>query len=442
MAKQVFRKISLERLSSPEQLDQLITITSPAAWASLLAIGVLLIVAIVWGMYGSIPTKVQGQGILLSQGGVASVQAVASGKITQVQVQVGDLIEKGNVVAQIQQDDLLEQIKQAQLRLNNLETTFREKNKNEAETAMIRLQQLRKDETNLQQHIQNLQIQVNAQQSLKQQQEKLKAGMQSLVDDGVVPRNTVLEIENDIVAIEQQINVLRLEIEKARNEVNDILLAIKTLESSRSAEELQQAQEIEQAQLAIENLQRLYAQNAQITSDYTGKVLEVAVKEGALVRPGDPMLFVEEFSEGGELEAVLYFSPLTGKQIRPGMDVRLSPSTVKQEEYGFMQGVVAHVDEFPSTFQAMMQTLQNQSLAQFLSADIAPIKVVARLQTDAATVSGYAWSSGNGPPVRIGSGTICAAEVTVHEQAPITLVLPILKKFLFGAENPLEQQKE
>jgi hypothetical protein len=110
MAKQIFRKVSLERLSSPEQLDLMLKITSPAGWLSLLTIGLLLVMGILWGIYGSIPTKVIGKGILIKSGGVFSVDAPTSGKITGIYANVDSIIEKGQIVARIAQPNILDQI--------------------------------------------------------------------------------------------------------------------------------------------------------------------------------------------------------------------------------------------------------------------------------------------------------------------------------------------
>lgn len=46
MARQIYRKKALDRLDSPEQLDQLLTIVSPMGWAALLALVALVIWAI------------------------------------------------------------------------------------------------------------------------------------------------------------------------------------------------------------------------------------------------------------------------------------------------------------------------------------------------------------------------------------------------------------
>jgi HlyD family secretion protein len=43
---QLLRKASLERLSSPEQLDMIMRVTSPLGWVALVAIGVLIVAGI------------------------------------------------------------------------------------------------------------------------------------------------------------------------------------------------------------------------------------------------------------------------------------------------------------------------------------------------------------------------------------------------------------
>ena len=65
----LFRKAALDRLSSPEDLDRLVSISSPRAWIALFGIGLLLAVAVAWSVFGTIPTRVKGQGILINSGG-------------------------------------------------------------------------------------------------------------------------------------------------------------------------------------------------------------------------------------------------------------------------------------------------------------------------------------------------------------------------------------
>ena len=73
MKNSIFREVSLERLSSPEQLDQMMSVTSPRAWFALIGISAILLTAILWGIFGSIPYKTNGEGILIKSEGVYNI---------------------------------------------------------------------------------------------------------------------------------------------------------------------------------------------------------------------------------------------------------------------------------------------------------------------------------------------------------------------------------
>jgi hypothetical protein len=65
MQSSVFRKVALERLSSPEQLDQLIQITTPKGWLALFGLLLMIATAVLWALFGSVPTQVAGQAVLI-----------------------------------------------------------------------------------------------------------------------------------------------------------------------------------------------------------------------------------------------------------------------------------------------------------------------------------------------------------------------------------------
>ena len=58
----IFRARAIERLSTPEQLDQLVGITRPADWAALIVIVLGLAALGAWSVAGRIPTYVGGEG--------------------------------------------------------------------------------------------------------------------------------------------------------------------------------------------------------------------------------------------------------------------------------------------------------------------------------------------------------------------------------------------
>lgn len=430
--KEIFRKVALERASSPEQLDQLITITTPAGWVSLLGIFIFLAAAVIWSIYGSIPTQVEGRGILLFHEGVLSIQAQNTGKITRISVDAGDMVQKGQIIARIEREDLIERIKTAQAELKALETSFEEKKRTETETVKIQREKLRLDRLNQQQAIKNLESQLEAENTFKQQQESFRDGLRKLVKEGIIGKNKLLEIENDLVKIGQRISSIKLDIQTSKNQLNAIEIELKKIEGSGSLDELTQEQRVEKAKNEIRSLQSAFAQSSQVLSPDSGRIIEVLQRENDLVNSGMTLFLLEKSGENLEMEAIIYFPALTGKQVQRGMRAQITPSIVKREEFGFLEGTVTEVDQYPSTFMAVMKTIQNEALARLLTSDQTPIKVRASLMRDQNTVSGYKWSSRLGPPMTLDRGTLCFVNVTVREQAPITLVMPLLRKYMLG----------
>jgi hypothetical protein len=61
----LFRKEALERISSPEQLDQLMQIVSLKDWLPLASIGFLVSLVLIWSIAGRIPIFVESKGLLI-----------------------------------------------------------------------------------------------------------------------------------------------------------------------------------------------------------------------------------------------------------------------------------------------------------------------------------------------------------------------------------------
>ena len=50
----VFREKSLEKINSPDQMDDYIRVTTPSVWIALLALVVLLVGILAWSIFGSV----------------------------------------------------------------------------------------------------------------------------------------------------------------------------------------------------------------------------------------------------------------------------------------------------------------------------------------------------------------------------------------------------
>lgn len=159
-----------------------------------------------------------------------------------------------------------------------------------------------------------------------------------------------------------------------------------------------------------------------VVSLFQGRMDSVVVEEGMLLERGQHVAVVKEGND--PLSAFVFVPGEQGKQLKKGMKVQVLPSTVKAQEFGYIQGEVTSVSQFPVTKDEMFLLLENQSLVDTLRTRDAQIRVDVRLLRDPSTPSGFKWSSSKGPPFAITRGTLCTATFVLGEERPMNLVLP------------------
>jgi hypothetical protein len=74
----------------------------------------------------------------------------------------------------------------------------------------------------------------------------------------------------------------------------------------------------------------------------------------------------------------------------------------------------------------MMRTLGNENLVTLLTGHDASVRVSVELLPSNDTVSGYEWSSPEGPPLTIPSGALVQGEIIINRERPIGKVIPYL----------------
>jgi len=415
----LFRNVALDRLSSPEQLDQVLQVTTPKGWVALLTLGALIVLALVWGIFGTVPTKVQGMGIFISGEGVKDISAPVDGEVTIVYVSSGDFVSRGQMVARIAQPQLVTEISQTRSRISELENRKEQARAYILNEMAMQTEQNTRERNRIDREISNIQDQIESLQERKENQE-------TLLQSGLITRQQYLATRAEIKSLQQ--SIVRLSNEKLQ-------IPLRTLQLQEK-----QQQRIRELQMQISNVRReLQAreerleESSKVYSPHSGNILEVPVTEGSLISPGTRIASLELAGEAvEELVGVLYVSAEEGKQVQPGMQAHLIPSTVRAEEDGSMLGLVTSASDFPATREGMMRILRNELLVQQLSQAGSPIEIMVSPIPSPDTFSGYKWTSAKGPEQIIRSGTMKTGSVIVDEQAPITLVIPWLKRNILG----------
>jgi HlyD family secretion protein len=412
-SERIFRAVALDRASSPEQLDQLVDITRPRDWIAGLVIVSCLAAVIAWSIIGRIPTRVPGEGILISGGGrVVDAVSSAAGRLASIDVAVGDHVSNGQPIARIAQTDV-------EQRHRSASEVYREREREHAVlTAAIERELAAKSKNFATLESAFDQIIHATDQRIEYLIVEIR-NLEGLLAKGYTTRRNVEDRRRELADAQQRKTDTDNEILKLRAQKLD-------LEAQRDRDRQESQFRLNEARRQMDQLAGELGQNTQVASPIEGRVIEVKISPGSVLGVGTPVIAIE--TEGTTLDAVIYIPADRGKSVKPGMEVRLEPSTVKREEFGTLIGMVATISEFPVTPQGMAAVLHNDTLVTRFSRDGAPYAAVVRLQPDAATVSGYRWAVGAGPPIHLTTGTLARAEITTRKQRPLDLVVPIIKR--------------
>ncbi|MGA3324830.1 MAG: NHLP bacteriocin system secretion protein [Terriglobia bacterium] len=407
----IFRKTSLERLSSPEQLDTIMRVTGAKKWLALVGMFLILGVAVIWGYEGTIETKVSGSGVIVRAGTVLNVVASGSGLVTSINVNLGDRVKADQLIAKVSDPEMLEKIRLAR---SALEEAKAERERNlllRQQGAQLQLDALARDQANAQREIQELGEQV------KIATEQISVDNQ-LLTKGLITRQQTLQDQQKLVQIKGQIESLQAKIKQIEADQYTARTNPERFDEEMKA----RIAELERNLAGLENQMEI---QSSVESPYDGQVIEMKAVPGSLVAAGSPILSIQP--QGNTLEVLVYLPSLQAKAVQPGMAAEISPSTVKREEFGFIRGKVVYAGEFPASFDALMRNFQNETLVRSIMTGGPVTELRVTLERDPMTSSGYKWSSSRGPEITISSGTLCTVEVITRHQPPVSLLFPFFK---------------
>jgi len=413
-ASKIFRKVALERMSSPEQLDQLLRVTTPRRWLALLSLIAILVAAVAWGYLGELTTRVSGQGVLIRTGEVRNVVPLGAGQVLEITVRVGDLVAIGQVIGTVAQPALVDRIRLARSRLAETIAQRDEILKVRANRERLQIEALRRERANTEREIEGL---LEEAQAIREQ----IPVDEELLAKGLITKSQVSDTRARLENTQATVSARRARL--AQLDATEFETGTTNIEANRAMEN-----HVVELEREVGMLEGQLRSESQVVSPYAGQVLEIKVSPGALVSIGTPIISLQPNVD--TLEAVLYVPAERAKDLRPGMDAEILPTTVRREEYGFIRGTVTFVSDYPATEAATMRVFENAPLVQALSARGPVTEVRVQMITDAGTPSGYRWSSTLGAPVTLSGGTLCVGDVVTRRQRPINLVVPELKATL------------
>lgn len=411
-----FRKSALEKLSTPEKLDQLIKITDSKSWIALITIALALGTGVLWSVLGKVKTKLDVIGVI--QGGeVHEVVSTSQGQLIELKVSIGDRVSRGDIIATLEQPELRQQIEDAQAVLNDRTLEMSKLMSYRGEGSRLQKQFINQSRKSIEGEIA----------AEKKKQSFLSHQLQSeseLLTKGLITKS---QVENT----RQQIEASKNTIERLKGQFADVSNQEHDVDFDLQQKVILQNQRIAEAQRNLDFLIERYKIQKEINSPYDGEVVEVLTDRGVVVGAGTPLFKVknDEGANQSNLSTVLYIPAENGKKIKSGMEALVAPSTIKPQEYGFIKGRVTYVSDFPVTQQGMLTSVKNDQLAKVFLASGPLFEVHVDFEKDSSSFSGFKWTSAKGPNLLVKEGTSCLGKITIKEERPITIVIPAFKKF-------------
>jgi HlyD family secretion protein len=408
------REVAAEDAIGTERLDRLLTVTTPRSWIALVTIAALIAVAITWSLLGRISTYVEANGVFLRDGGrIASASAAGSGTLSQVLVAKGDHVVAGQLVAHIASPELEQQAANLRALVAERENELQRQRSSTHTEIEVRRSALRQRSAGL------TEVQSDARRRVEAIKRRL-ADEQQLFDAQIVTRSAVLQVQSqldqaqqDLTSAGDQLIQLELELGDATRQGDE---RVKNAEFSLTEAQRQLSEQIQSVRIT-----------AEVRSPVAGNVDEIQLRPGSLVARGQSILTLETEAEG--LIFIIFPSLRDGEQVQPGQEVRISPNWTVREEEGTMLGSVSEISKLPITRDGLRTLLHSDDLIRHFS-DAGPVFMVrVKLQRDPSTASGYAWTSSRGMPVQVESGSFGEAEVLVKSQLPISLAIPVLRRW-------------
>jgi HlyD family secretion protein len=414
-----FRKKALEKLRAPEELDQILKIVSPSSWLLLIALIIAVIATFIWGIYGSIPSRISGKGIFLTRDN-ALVDAVAyeHGKILAVYVKYGQQVAKDELLLTITREDLDQKIDELKKKMMVLTIEKETVEKLIASEVDAQSGYVQKQAAAIQQIIDSRQKDLDYINDTLQKKELM-------VKQGYLTKD---ELESSL----QKRREYTREIAISHSEILKLQNSIQEIQNTRNEKLYDIKKDYEDVKLELERTEFEQNITENIKSPSAGEIINIPVDIGDHVKMGQSVASI--LQPGNALNIVGFVSAEeeSGK-IAPNMEVLIEPAGIKREIYGSMIGKISFVSAFPVTIERLITILHNQDLAKkialnslLLEVHITPIQI----QDPKTKKWQYRWTSKRGQNFIIKPGSLCKINVTVERNPPITLVIPTLKKII------------
>ena len=404
-----YRSDSLDSLVSSDDLNQASSLIRFKAFLFLLVFSLLLVLGVACCIFITIPIKVSGPSVIWSDVGVLQVSAKDPGSITSIGAKVGDRVEVGQVIAKLDQSGIVDQLTSVSFKLQALKNYIKDLQQLQVSDKIEREGFKKKTDKLMLESTQLTEKRLSRFRDRKDQ-------LQKLLDDNAITFdqfNTFIdriEQAEDKIISDQRMVVAELKEENFKH-TND------------ARELLQKKLEAEQLSSEVKLLENQLADQGELRSPISGRVVEVTASVGDFLSPGSSVLLVQPDADEGELTFVVFISSEQVKPVKSGMRTELELSAFPPTKYGKLVAEVTSVSPMPLSSSALMKELRNDQLVNRITEVGSPFMVKVDILKD--PVSGnLVWSSASDAKRELQVGMVGQGSIITRYERLVWLLLP------------------
>jgi len=403
------------KATTPDELNKLLKITHPYHWLSISALVALVLLTLVWSVWGSIPTRIQGIGQITTIKGLHPVVIRYQGELKDVYCRLGDTVRQGQLLATISQPELEQELAQLHNQMDVMQQHANYLKTNNTENQSIKTVSTGAQRERVKKQIANYDTKIQFLEQREKEQQQLYA-------DGLITYEQFFKTKDDL-------NQART----ARNQSNEDLINIelgkKEYALTNSMKEKDITDQIANLDKKIKESEKAFDLQTNIRATANGIVTAITSNTNDIVKSGQSLFTIEENNNEDSRKLDLFIPFNSNSPIKAGMEVQIEPFTMDHNLYGWLLGDVISVNKYVSSQGSLNVQLNDPDLVALITKNGPVYEVVVHLRRDTTTFCKYACSSKKGPPFSLQTGTLCNAFVSVKQKAPIDYVIPIFKEY-------------
>jgi HlyD family secretion protein len=414
---EIFTEKALENLQGSRKVDVVVATTSSWMWFLLIGSTLAMVAVIFWGFFGTMVDSVRGMGVTVQMGGVDAVVARGQGIIEHLNVEPGSQVIANQIVGQIYNAENFFRMRRFEIEFEQLGLRNSEIKSGILELTQAKIGASQEKERTIAGLVAKLDANVNRAAEINEQFRKLSAS-------GGSSKIEYYKSLQDMVQAESQVTSLLLQ--TIEQEVSQ-----KDIEWTKQQTYLDLLKDQHLKEQEMDLALKMFNDSYWLRAVDEGVVIEVLKGVGSPVSPGDRVALISS-GKGADLRLVAFVPMQDGKKIRPGMSAFFTPASVKAQDYGYIQGVVMSVSQFPVSRESIATELKNTDFAEMVARDGGQTRVVVELLPGDRGAGSFKWTSKNGAMIDVDAGASGTLLINTAYRAPVSYIIPYLREQILG----------